>query len=95
MRLLESSHLDDIVRDKILEYGHDHINAVIVANDNIENIYCQISSNIIQSMCRVCETDEGIIKIFTIYDINASTTAPIIDEIILFNIITLFCKITR
>ena len=42
MRLLESSHLDDIVRDKILEYGHDHINAVIVANDNIENYCCPI-----------------------------------------------------
>ena len=61
-RLLESTHLNDIVGNKILEYGHDHINAVIVANDNIEKY---VLSNfpkydIIQSMCRVYETDEEI-----------------------------------
>ncbi len=61
-RLLESCHLNDIVGNKILEYGHDYINAVIVANDHMEKY---VLSNfpkydIIQSMCRVYETDEEI-----------------------------------
>lgn len=61
-RLLEAKHIDDFVGNTILKCGHKDINAVIVANDKIEKYVLSNfpKYNIIQSVCRVYETDDDI-----------------------------------